>query len=303
MNDDSNFGLIRPHESKIQAFARLLDAAVIGITLWAVIDIKHLEWDSKHSWWLLVSIVMFLFVAELNGLYRERRGVRFIKSLKNILFNWFIVLIALISINQFYLLIDPVYEQVFFFWAGFVPIELLSWHFMVDGFLGIIRKQGRNSRKVAVVGANNLGLELQRLFEQEEWMGMVFSGIYDDRLLNRAGHPVINVQGNLSGLVENARQGIVDMIYITLPLKAEDRIKDIVSKLADTTVSVYYVPDFFGFDKDSGLQYRGRLDESGRNPAAPNVRRELYEAMKIVSETGKGPDVQTPSMGCSIKWK
>lgn len=61
-------------------------------------------------------------------------------------------------------------------------------------------------------------------------------------------------------------------------------------------------PDFFGFNKDLALQYRGRLDES-RTTLAPNARRELYEAMKRVAETGKGPDRQTPSMGCSIKWK
>lgn len=62
-------------------------------------------------------------------------------------------------------------------------------------------------------------------------------------------------------------------------------------------------PDFFGFDKDLALQYRGRLDESGREPAGPNVRRELYEAMKQIAETGEGPREQTPSIGCSIKWK
>lgn len=62
-------------------------------------------------------------------------------------------------------------------------------------------------------------------------------------------------------------------------------------------------PDFFGFDADLGLQYRGRLDASGRQPAAPGVRRELYEAMRQVAETGSGPAEQVPSMGCSIKWK
>lgn len=62
-------------------------------------------------------------------------------------------------------------------------------------------------------------------------------------------------------------------------------------------------PDFFGFDKDLGLQYRGRLDESGRDPAGPDVRRELFEAMKGIAETGQGPEQQTPSIGCSIKWK
>ena len=62
-------------------------------------------------------------------------------------------------------------------------------------------------------------------------------------------------------------------------------------------------PDFFGFNADLELQYRGRLDASGRNPAPPDVRRELFEAMKQVAETGRGPEHQIPSMGCSIKWK
>lgn len=62
-------------------------------------------------------------------------------------------------------------------------------------------------------------------------------------------------------------------------------------------------PDFFGFDAAGGLQYRGRLDASGRNPAPPDARRELYEAMKLVAETGRGPAEQVASMGCSIKWR
>ena len=62
-------------------------------------------------------------------------------------------------------------------------------------------------------------------------------------------------------------------------------------------------PDFFGFNADLELQYRGRLDASGRQAAGPEVKRELLEAMKQVAETGKGPAEQVASMGCSIKWK
>lgn len=62
-------------------------------------------------------------------------------------------------------------------------------------------------------------------------------------------------------------------------------------------------PDFFGYNADLELQYRGRLDESKREAAAPAARRELYEAMRQVAETGKGPKEQIPSMGCSIKWR
>lgn len=62
-------------------------------------------------------------------------------------------------------------------------------------------------------------------------------------------------------------------------------------------------PDFFGLNAEGRLQYRGRLDASGRKPAAPDARRELYEAMKRVAETGEGPRDQVASIGCSIKWK
>ena len=62
-------------------------------------------------------------------------------------------------------------------------------------------------------------------------------------------------------------------------------------------------PDFFGYNGDLKLQYRGRLDESRKQAAATDVRRDLFEAMKDVAETGQGPKQQIPSMGCSIKWR
>ncbi len=62
-------------------------------------------------------------------------------------------------------------------------------------------------------------------------------------------------------------------------------------------------PDFFGFNADLELQYRGRLDESRKEAGPVDLRRELFEAMKLVAETGQGPKDQIPSIGCSIKWK
>ena len=61
-------------------------------------------------------------------------------------------------------------------------------------------------------------------------------------------------------------------------------------------------PDFFGFNADMELQYRGRLDAS-RKEAVPDASRDLYNAMLQVAKTGRGPEAQIASMGCSIKWK
>jgi len=61
-------------------------------------------------------------------------------------------------------------------------------------------------------------------------------------------------------------------------------------------------PDFFGYNGDLELQYRGRLDASRKESAPEGARRELFEAMTQIAESGEGPREQIPSMGCSIKW-
>ena len=75
----------------------------------------------------------------------------------------------------------------------------------------------------------------------------------------------------------------------------------------DQTVARTYgaacTPDFFGFNGDLKLQYRGRLDASRRDAGPPDLRRDLFEAMKLVARTGNGPQDQIASIGCSIKWK
>jgi peroxiredoxin len=62
-------------------------------------------------------------------------------------------------------------------------------------------------------------------------------------------------------------------------------------------------PDFFGFNAERKLQYRGRIHELVHLEKPSGARRELFEAMKRIADTGTGPEEQFPSMGCSIKWK
>lgn len=68
------------------------------------------------------------------------------------------------------------------------------------------------------------------------------------------------------------------------------------------TYGAVCTPDFFGLNKDGELQFRGRLDDAKMGDAAGRTR-ELVDAMRLIAETGQGPKTQTPSMGCSIKWR
>ena len=69
------------------------------------------------------------------------------------------------------------------------------------------------------------------------------------------------------------------------------------------TYDAVCTPDFFGYNKDLQLQYRGRLRELKNLVPVRNSESDLFLAMKQIAETGKGPDKQIPSAGCSIKWK
>ena len=62
-------------------------------------------------------------------------------------------------------------------------------------------------------------------------------------------------------------------------------------------------PDFFGYNTSLKLQYRGRLDATRMAETSHDLEPELLNAMIKVSQTGIGPEIQNPSVGCSIKWK
>jgi putative colanic acid biosynthesis UDP-glucose lipid carrier transferase len=98
---------------------------------------------------------------------------------------------------------------------------------------------------------NDLGFELAKNIAATPEMGLRLIGFYDDRPENR--RPNIPAErgpyaGNISQLVVDARRGVVDRIYITFPMRAEDRIRKVLRELSDTTASVYIVPDFFVFE-------------------------------------------------------
>jgi putative colanic acid biosynthesis UDP-glucose lipid carrier transferase len=251
VNKAQKFGIIRPHTNKLIALIRLLDVIVIGLTLWAILELHAIEWDRKYTWWLLISVVAFGIFAEFNELYRHSRGLSIQAEIKRILISWFWVLIVIISADQAYPLVDPVFRQYFWMWIGMVPVEIVSWHIIISTIAAIIRKNGRNTRRVAIVGATRLGSELKKIFIEDESMGLHFVGFYDDRQKIEDGRGVLaenKLEGNLQQLIKNAKEGAIDIVYITLPLRAEHRIKDLIEQLSDSTVSVYYVPDLFVFD-------------------------------------------------------
>ncbi|HBO18208.1 MAG TPA: thioredoxin family protein [Methylophilaceae bacterium] len=95
---------------------------------------------------------------------------------------------------------------------------------------------------------------------------------------------------------ENMRH-IADQFHFSFPY--------VIDKTQETAraYNAICTPDFFGFNRNLELQYRGRFDATGRGEPPPDNSRDLYEAMKLIAETQKGPVEQKSSIGCSIKWR
>jgi len=248
-------GTIRRHDSKLSALSRLIDSSIILLTFLALIDVFQTELTVIYVWGLLFSILLFNFFAESQDAYRSWRGTNIRDEIETVLYSWVVGVLILILIDTFWLHHQVFSEPFVAVWIVLTPIELVSWHAVVRAVLAIVRTKGLNTRKVAIIGCTSLGEKLEHSFNQMEWSGYRLEGYYDDRAVVRKSRDDrtqaskdIEVAGNIEKLISDCQLGKIDAVYITLALSAEHRIKDIVSKLSDTTASVYLVPDLFTFN-------------------------------------------------------
>ncbi len=189
--------------------------------------------------------------AESQDAYRSWRGTYVREEVTAVLFSWGTSIVILVAIEL--LIIDEqTYATPFLIiWFIVTPIELISWHAIVRMILGIMRSKGLNTRRVAIVGATNLGYRLEKSFDEMDWTGYRFTGFYDDRkpaANRRLEDEEAIVIGSIEDLVADCRSAKIDTVFITLSLAAEARIRLLTEKLADTTASVYLVPDLFTFN-------------------------------------------------------
>ncbi|EPZ6648493.1 undecaprenyl-phosphate glucose phosphotransferase, partial [Escherichia coli] len=147
----------------------------------------------------------------------------------------------------FSLLADLNIEYIIFLqWFFIVCFGFFVCRLSIRIILGMLRKIGYNTRKVAVAGSLPAGLNLLRTFQNAPWLGFVVKGIYDDIKID--SYEDVPYGGTLSELVEDARSGKIDRIYIAMSMKDETRLRDIISQLTDTTCSVLLIPDVFTFN-------------------------------------------------------
>jgi putative colanic acid biosynthesis UDP-glucose lipid carrier transferase len=246
----NNRGLIRPHDAELGFLARLTDGAWILFAMFIANQIHREPWAQHNSLAVTIAVVVFYLAAEATGLYRSDRGRPLTIEIARVWTCWSVVIPALLFVAFITKTSASHSRVVSLVWFALAPISLSLWRATVELGLRELRSRGYNLRRAAVVGVSEVGEHIALHLKSRPWIGVQFIGFFDDRDKSRlpAIDPTLGaVCGTFDRLVEQAHRGEVDLVYFTLPLKAEPRITALIQRLSDTTVSVYLVYDFGGF--------------------------------------------------------
>lgn len=197
------------------------------------------------------AIIAYYLIAEVSGLYRSWRGISTELEILCAVMTWLFTLPVLLSLGYLAGRLESFSRSLIVSWFLITPLLMMVNRCVIRWIQRMLRKNGWNTRRYAIVGVNELGFQLAKNIQDCEELGLQFVGFYDDRPADRVAaipRGLGRRVGRIEDLVEHARQRNVDMIYVTFPMRAEQRIKRILDRLSDTTASVYVVPDFFVFE-------------------------------------------------------
>ncbi|ADL55319.1 undecaprenyl-phosphate glucose phosphotransferase [Gallionella capsiferriformans] len=241
-------GFLRPHASRISFVQRLLDAVLI-CSIYGV-DLVRFDahWDARRVLLVMLAVMLFSIFAEMRGFYNSWRTSQLSDEIRELLLIWLTVVAALLILAFMTNMLDVLYRSAMLSWFISVPVGLLAVRLVVRWALRYVRRHGANIRTVAVVGNTPAGHRLVQHVNAMPWVGLVVKGFFDYRQRESAPIVIGNASYTLdtmSELLRLVKAGEIDSVYVALPLTKERRIEDLVNQLADTTASVYVVPDVF----------------------------------------------------------
>ena len=241
-------GMIRQFSAALGILHRVLDAFLIFGCIHLAGLLYGVPITTRYHLAAAWAIVLFLLLAESRGLYGSWRTLPIRDESLRVTLVWVAVALCLVFFG-FVTKTTVEYSRVMMLeWAVVVPFALMAERTVLRSVLHLFREKGLNTRTFAIAGKNDLTDRILKAMEDEKWMGMRLVGIYDDRSaerLNERRASGIAVQGTLQDLLRNCRNDMIDYVYIALPMKADKRVIELVNQLADTTASVYFVPDLF----------------------------------------------------------
>jgi putative colanic acid biosynthesis UDP-glucose lipid carrier transferase len=243
---------IRPQRFVLGLLWQAVDAIAVVGSLWAVTRAAGRPFDEEMLNLALIGVLVFLVAGRMTGL--DRRWARGGMSHEIVAIGgaWLATVFVLLAIGFAFRTGEAYPRGTVLAWAAVAPILVAGSGLLLRVARRLARLKGIGVRRVAIAGYNHLGHQVAiGLAGEADGSGLRVVGFFDDRGGDRLPDALMalpGLQGKLSDLVAACRNRDLDMVLITLPMRAEARIRKLLDELSDTTASVYLVPDIFVFE-------------------------------------------------------
>ncbi|SQF99426.1 capsular polysaccharide biosynthesis protein [Paucimonas lemoignei] len=241
-------GILHAHQSVLSVAHRLLDLAVIVLGGYWQTRLDPTT-SSAEAWiQILLAVLVFHWLSEFHQMYGSWRGERILRELVKVFNYWALTFVILLSVDYLLLNHANLPNDTQMTWFASVLVVLCGYRLLIRSVLHGLRSHGFNTRRVAIVGTGQVAQRLAGSISSAPWMGLRLLGFYDVASQPASLAQPMPLLGDLEQLTEDARQGKIDKVYITLALTAQPHLQDLVKGLSDTTASVYLIPDVFMFE-------------------------------------------------------
>jgi putative colanic acid biosynthesis UDP-glucose lipid carrier transferase len=238
-------GLIRPYNAILAELFRLLDVVLVGASLAIVTLVYDVRWTSAYNQAALLAMFSFFAWAYLLRLYASWRIATLFQELRRLLAVWVGVIFTLVAVGYVTRASAVFSHEVLLTWLLlFAPATLGASRAIVRHSLRTLRKRGHNTRNVAIVGSGEVADRLCTYIRESPWLGLNIQGVYNDPGWH-PGKPFPEGCREYQRLLTLARLGEIDMVFMAIPMEQHALVERFTSALADTTASLYYVPNFF----------------------------------------------------------
>lgn len=238
-------GMLRQHGSELAVFHRVLDAGVIGFVLWVCAWKYDVELGPYYQLAGLSAAVGFLFFAEWQSLYSSWRADSLSHETYRITSIWLLTCCLLLALGFLTKTTTNFSRVTTVAWMLATPFFLVGERMAFRLVLKRLRSSGLNTRSVAIVGGGKNAAQLVDTILGAPWMGLRIEGVYDEENSPQSLWDTAQIHRDIESLFRKVQEGTIDYVYITYPMQQEDKIRQLVERLADSTVSVHVVPDFF----------------------------------------------------------
>jgi putative colanic acid biosynthesis UDP-glucose lipid carrier transferase len=244
--------MIRPHQAKFSVVHKIVDSLIIVLALYISTDIYHVAFDAQYINTGIRAALIYLLFASANRVYGSWRISQIWPEIRSVTIAWTLTLVVMVTL-AFLTKTSGTYSRVVIVGHALgVWVLLAGYRVLLRQALHYARRKGMNSRNLVIAGSGAAAQGMALAALESKWLGLDVVGFYDySQPIGYAPlpqYPELQVLGSLDDMVQEVKLGGVDQVYLALPQYKTVELEFCVNALADTTATVYIVPDMLTFE-------------------------------------------------------